>query len=248
VKSQLRLIHGASGEGRDGCPQCEAKDGLVDELSSKLNGALSELGKLTKRLARAQGVDPEAEDIRDVLGFWRVRCMPAAKIVVGSERWENVAGLLAMKNAAGGKCYTPLSLKAAVTGALLSEWHVENRRLDIFAVADKRLVSSIDKHIERAVGFKRRTGVSALTVVDELAGEGVAWLAERCECGHLWIEHLRGGARTDGSQPCATCGCSNFGQSLDERVEQWMREQAAGHGPDGEGPAGDAADEQRGAE
>lgn len=86
--------------------------------------------------------------------------------------------------------YTVLALKAAVLGALMSENHVENGWLD--AVTIFRDSTTVDKHLARAVRFKERQGVSALELVDKFFSARLAWLADRCSCERLRIDHLMG--------------------------------------------------------
>lgn len=215
-RPNLRLVDGATGELADVCPYClDAEQAMRNlrrqntELKNKLNVAL--------------GLEPDAEQIMEVLEFWRSRIMPRAKIVVGSERWLKVRARLRERDAKTKEAaYSVLHLKAAVTGALLSKDHVENNWLDAATIFRDSVTT--DKHIARTVRFKRVYGTSALGLVDELAGEGLRWLAERCACGHLWVEHLRGGPRPDGSQPCSECDCAHY-DFFSAKVDRFLREQ-----------------------
>lgn len=206
--------------------ELEAARQQVGEAEAELRGKRSQITQLRNQLAEMQAVEPEAEQIMDVLEFWRVRCMPGASIVVGSERWQKTRARLRERDAGTKeRCYTPLHLKAAVVGARLSEWHVKNKRLD--AATLFRDSKTVDDHIGRAVTFKRAYGTSAVTLLDELGSPVFAWLSRRCACGHLWLEHLKGGPGPDGNQPCDTCRCPHFGESLDDQVERWKVEHAA---------------------
>jgi hypothetical protein len=78
--------------------------------------------------------------------------------------------------------------------------------------------ATVDKHIARATSFRRRTGLSALTLLDELAGGALDWLAQRCSCGGLMLEHLGAGP---GALPCPARDCEGF-DFLNAKVERFM--------------------------
>jgi hypothetical protein len=186
----------------------EALD-IIDFLSRKLQGAGAQITKLERSLSKALAVEPEAEQILEVLSFWndfikQGRC----KLVVGSERWQKVRARLREKDVRTGEPYTVLQLRAAVVGAKLSDFHVKHGYLDAATIF--RDATTVDAHIARAVSFKRTYGASALAIVDELASEGLKWLAERCVCGHFRLDHVRKGPTPDLRQPCSACACEDF--------------------------------------
>lgn len=220
---RLRLVD-QNGE-LHAAPDLEQLRDELEGVTRSFAAAKGENTRLRRELSAAQGVEPEAKDVMDVLLFWRAQCMPRAQITVGSERWQKTRARLRERDAESGeRCYSPLKLKAAVVGAMLSDFHMQNRDkgyLDAASIfGDSR---KVDAHIQRAVGFKRLTGISALTLVDELGSEALRWLAERCSCTHLWVEHLRGGPRPGGLQPCSVegCGCANF-DYLSARIDRWV--------------------------
>ena len=64
--------------------------------------------------------------------------------------------------------------------------------------------------------------LSALHLVSEPGGEVFRWLAERCSCGHTWLEHLRSGtAAQGGAQVCSVCGCPMF-DVFHAKRERWL--------------------------
>ena len=218
---QLRVIDAHTGEVAadidDGaCPHCL-------ELERDLRGKRALLTRMRNELAEALGVEPEAEEIMAVLEFWRSRCMPRAHIVIGGERWLKVRARLREKDAINHKqCYPVLALKAAVLGAMLSEFHSKNGYLDAATIF--RDSKTVDGHLDRAKSFKRRTGISGLELLDELGATALDWLAERCSCEHSYLEHLRQGPRPDGTTPCCApgCGCEHF-DTFHAKVDRWIR-------------------------
>lgn len=225
--THLSLVDPSTGELAD-YPTLEAQRVQIENLKQQLAEAEVDLRskrsqntRLKSQLAEALGVEPEAEQVVEVLVFWRPLCMPGATIVVGSERWLKTRARLREKDITTGTRRSVAHLKAAVLGAKLSEYHVQNDYLD--AVTIFRDSSTVDKHIKRAVGFKRTYGESALEIVDVLAGEGLRWLAERCNCGAMWIEHLYGGPAPGGLQPCERTGCAHF-DNFYAKVDRFIRE------------------------
>ena len=220
----LRIVHGETGEqlGED-CPHCHETDLANRTLRSQLT-------RLKNEQAKAREKEAVAGDVIDVLSFWRDTLAPRAGIDAGSDNWDAVAKLLVMTDAqTGERRFTPLTLKAAVRGMLADEWIMErghsHRRRPQNAWRDP---ARVDELVERARGFKERTGVSGLRLIDALGERALAWLAYRCRCTHTWLEHLRfGGTTADGRQPCSTCTCSDFDMHgiRDEQALQELAEQ-----------------------
>jgi hypothetical protein len=198
-------------------PTVELLRQQISELELELRGKRSQITRLKNENARLMGVEPEADDIMDVLSYWREVCMPGASIVVGSERWKAVRARLRETDVTTKKLlYTPAHLKAAVAGVMMSEFHVSHRRdgyLDAASIfSDSK---KVDAHLARAIGFKQRNGISALTLIDELGGKALDWLALRCSCDALMVEHLHdvyAGRTTQGIKalPCPRTGCPHF--------------------------------------
>jgi len=221
---ELRLVDTITGEVQDTCGHCT-------ELERDLRVKRGQITKLKNENRRLAGLEPEADKVLEVLTYWRDTVRPRASIIIGSDSWKAVKARLTDTDVTTGQpAFTVLSLKAAVVGLTLDEWHMDPRarhRRDLnlaFSSSDK-----VTKLLYNAVRFKRTYAVSALTIIDELGGEALVWLAERCACDHLWIAHLRGGAAPGGLQPCSCegCGCENF-DFFTARVERWMAEHEGG--------------------
>lgn len=218
----LRLVNVDTGETPDVCPHCLA----TDEYNRRLRAEVSRFKGEERRRA---SVEARRADIVEVLSFWRDTVAPRAGVVAGSANWKAVSKRLGdVDEVTLEPRFNVLKLKAAVVGITLDPYRMEKgqsyRRHPNEAFKDPGLV---DKLIDRAVRFKRQTGVSALELVDELAGEGLRWLAERCSCTHTWLEHLRGGeAAQGGAQACSvegcSCGCYDF---FHAKVERFIKEQ-----------------------
>jgi hypothetical protein len=217
------VVDTETGQVADDCPSCLA-------LEQERRVQRAQMTRLKNELARAMGVEPEAADILEVCEYWRQLVAPRASIVVGQPRYKAVRDRLRDTDArTRERLFNPLKLKAAVVGITLDPWHMapgqrHRRDLDIaFSNSNK-----VERLIGQAIGFKRRTGTSALALVDELAGDALFWLAERCGCGHIRLEHVRLGPRHDGTQPCsvAGCGCADM-DWFAARVDRWERQQQA---------------------
>lgn len=206
---------------------------VVDEASAEVVALERELRakrrritELENQLAEQEGRSPEAKQVLEVLEYWRPLCMPRAKIVPKSERWRKTKDRLHDKDLTTGElAYTVLDLKAAVVGAKLSPDHVANGWLDASTIF--RDSTTVDKHIARCTTFRRETGVSALEIVDELMGPGLAKLAARCACGHLRLDHERENPAEElFDPPCAVHGCVCEGfDSFDHEIELWKAQQ-----------------------
>lgn len=177
----LHVVDRDSGEVLDGCPDCKS-------LEMELRAKRAQITRLKNENARLMGVEPEHEIVQEVLAYACKLLMPNATIVPGSKRWMAVRARLK-------EGFDPLQLRAAACGAVMDGWTMDasqRHRRDpehVFSDAGK-----VDRLIQDAVGFKGRTGVSALTLVDELGGPALSFLADRCSCGGLRVAHLMGNA------------------------------------------------------
>jgi hypothetical protein len=195
------------------------------ELAKKVAHLAGENTKLRKAEEERQASSIGSKQIREVLEFWRPLCMPRAKIVVGSERWQKVKARLADRTIEGELAYSVLHLKAAVVGAKLSPDHVQNGWLDASTIF--RDSTTVDKHLARVTQFKRDTGVSALSITDELMSGRYERLAEVCDCGHIRLDHEKERPAEElWNPPCGMHGCSCPGWSTAPLWEQlrWAAE------------------------
>lgn len=170
-----------------GCPDCKA-------LEMELRGKRSQITKLKNENARLMGVEPDHDDILQVCEFHRRMVVPNGSVAVGSKGWTTVrARLRDVHPGTERKLFDPLRLRAAVCGIALDAWHMEkghsHRRYLENAFRD---AGKVDRLIDLAIGFRRETGTSALELLDDLAGDRLAWLADRCSCGGLRVAHLMG--------------------------------------------------------
>lgn len=230
ARPELRLLDTATGEVRE-LPNVADLHARIENLTDQLDGAKDgwaaakgEIKKLRRENAQLMGVEPAHKKIMDVLQFAMPLLVPNGRIVVAGPRWKNVRARLKDRDAETQVLlFTPLHLKAAAVGVTMSEFHMSKLAYrdpeSIYADPDR-----VQKHIQRAVRFRRVYGTSALTLVDELGQQALAWLARRCECGRLWAEHLKDGPTADGSQPCPATGCPHFAESVDDQLERWKAE------------------------
>lgn len=235
----LRVVDSETGEVRGDCPDCRS-------LELELRGKRGQITRLKNELAQLREVSPERDDVIFVLEAHRELLMPGAKISERSARWGVVEALLKLRDdESGGRLFTALELKAAVVGMSLQPFIKENRWARDLTwgftsqpVAAKPGAkpgprfpdpSQVERHMRFAVEFKRRTGTSALTLLDELGGGALWWLAERCECGHLRAEHAVHGPTRDLRLPCDVegCGCADM-DWLSAKIDRFMREQTGG--------------------
>lgn len=215
-KPRLRIVDSEGQLVGEDCPHCRDT-----ELALRV-----ERGKNTRlknELAQAMAVEPIHEQIVEVLSFWRRTLAPNASIVEGSDNWKAVRARLREKDAeTHEQRFDVLRLKAAVVGISLSEWHMakgqSHRRHPATAFGN---AGKVDRLIEGAVAFKRQTGSSALTLLDELGSGVLWWLAERCGCGHVRAQHAVQGPTQDLRLPCDVegCGCTD----MDWFEAKWQR-------------------------
>lgn len=221
------------------CPHCHETDMAMRKLRT-------ENTRIRNENAQLREVAPEHGAVRSVLEYHRELLMPGAKISEHTARWGVVHSLLKMKDDETGEALlTELQLRGAIVGMTLQPFIMD--KANRFArdltwaftsqspgnkpggkpgprFADP---AQVQKHLDYAVTFKRQTGTSALGVLDELGGEGLRWLSERCSCSHTWLAHLRGGeAAQGGAQRCAVqdCDCGMF-DIWHAQVERFKREQ-----------------------
>lgn len=222
----LRSVDMRTGEVIEGCPDCERNQAKVESLTGVLVARDRRITELKNENARLRAVEPEHKDVIEVLTYCRDLLRPSAAVTVDSDSYKAVrARLRDTDETTGEPAFSVAALKAAAFAISLSPWHMEkgqtHRRDPANAFGNAGKVTRL---LGDAIGFKRTYGISGLDIVERLGGEGFEWLAERCSCGGLWIEHLYGGGPTpDGRQPCERTGCESF-DWFEVRVARWFRE------------------------
>lgn len=201
----------------EGCQGCVRHSKTIASLEG-------ELTKLRNEEDERLGLAPDAGRIMEVLRFHKQMLAPHAKIVRGKAAWKAVKEILAATDAETNRpAFTVLHCKAAIVGLSLSAWHREHKKTSaafLFSDPDR-----VQEHIATCVTFKREYGTSALEIVDELGGPGLAKLAVRCTCGHLRLDHERETPELEiWDPPCSVHGCACEGfDDWDHRVEMAKR-------------------------
>lgn len=217
------VVNQETGEVSEGCPECADKDDQIEGLKTRVASLAGTNTRIKREHAELDAVAPNRDEILEVMAYWRVTICPGAKVTASSKGWRTVKARLAEPDEETGRQFTVLELKAAVVGMTLDQWHMDgnhrHRRYLENAFSD---AGKVNRLVSKAVSFKRTYGASALTIVDELAGASLVWLAERCSCGHLRLDHVRQGPTPDGRQPCdgqtahdqsgmpVPCECTDF--------------------------------------
>lgn len=214
ARPRLRLIDGHGEYVGEACHACIAKD-------EKLAAQSRELTRLRNEETERLGLAADASSIMVVLTFHKK--LFGGKIVRGKAAWKNVKARFADIDAETGEpAFTVRHLNAASLGLSLSKWHRQHKKTGaawLFEDPDR-----VQEHISTCTSFRREVGVSALEIVDELMGPGLAKLAARCECGHLRLDHERERPELDLlDPPCAVHGCSCEGfDDFVWRVDRFM--------------------------
>lgn len=244
-RPDLRLVNPDTGEVEE-TPENFA-DALV--IIDELRGELAKVGDTIKAQADKLGSQRRAnrelrdgqvvaapkqdrsEEVREVLLYWRPKCMKDAKIIPGSPRWEKTRDRLEDVDIDGELAYTVQDLKDAVDGALRSDYHVQNGYLDAETIF--RDSGTVEKHRARLPNAWRPTVLDNGLILDRHVKEQLAglrpWEADaldRCDCGHVRFEHSKNLA--DGSMlgwwPCSNCSCTDFDDRF-QRADKWIAEQ-----------------------
>jgi hypothetical protein len=207
-------VDGATGEATEVCPDCVVKDAEKTRMARSYEATIRNLR------ADLEAAQPDDRAVRAVLDYWADRVQqegwwsrrPLFK--PGDQRWQAVRGRLK-----DGR--TVQDCELAVEGALLGD-RKRIRREWIDATSVFRNNENFERHLERAVDRDQENVVVRRALPAELAAldaDQLAYLAERCGCGHLRLFHV-GCAETAGRQVCARCGCGDY-HDEGETVEQW---------------------------
>lgn len=198
------------------CAGCHDKDILIEQLQGELGGKSMAIGKLKREVARVQGMEPDAEQVRWVLAYWRDRVKPKAKIVPGSERWSKVKARLK-------EGFTYEELMVAVDGALLSDFHRENGYLDAKTIFKEHDV--VEGHRDRALAPDADKLYALAAIPREIAEhpevQGV--LIALCDCGCPLVVHSKADPFRDWRRPCLLCDCEDF-DDTERMADEWARE------------------------
>lgn len=216
TRPDLRLVDTSTGEVSELPDELEKLRQQLAEAESELRAKRSQITLLKNENAALRAIEPDHDDILGVMTFWRSRLVPGASVTTSAKGWKTVRKLLREVDEESGKPrFTPLHLKAAVAGMALDEYTMDrryrHRRYLENALSDP---GKVDRLIEGAVSFKRRNGVSALTLLDELGAPALSFLADRCSCGGLRMAHLMG------------AGCPSFDEFA-AKVERHLAGEAA---------------------
>lgn len=222
----LHLAHdAATGEVIDGCANCIQLEEENEGLKTALSASKGQNTRLKRQLANMRFVAPDTDDVRELLDYHRKLLMPGVKIAESSVRWGVVSDLLKLKDAETDKpLFSVLELKAAIAGMALQPYimdaaHLYRRDLTTAFCSRRNGGPSlpdpgkVERHIGEAIGFRRETGTSALELLDDLADERLAWLADRCSCGEMRVAHLM----------CRTA-CEDFDE-FEAKQWRWLRQQ-----------------------
>lgn len=223
ARPHVRLIsdHGEL-VGEDVCLGCV-------ELSKKIAHLSGELTKLRNEQERAERRDPLDGQVMEVCTFHKRLLSPTWKIVRKKGAYKDVRDRLMDLDAETGQpAFTVRHLQAATVGLSICEWTRQRKIRSASWLFGQ--TAHVQWMIDEAIGFKRSNGTSALTIVDELGRGGLERLAERCECGHIRLEHEKERPELDlFDPPCAVhgCDCVGWSEALDSRIWRWVAEQEA---------------------
>lgn len=221
--SPLRLVDTQTGE----LVHQDERDLLIEELERQKRGLTLQNGKLRAENTRLRSVEPNHEEIREVLHYWRDTCKPnATSIGPEGERWLKVRARF-QDTLEGRHSWTKDELKLAVDGALLDPWlngtapkaPKDGRFLDAKTIF--KSPEQVERLIDLALGFKGQTGAhlrDVLEVADRLRVVSWKHLTRTCECGHLRLEHAAGDPHHEGRERCFMCSCPDFFQDVFEAM------------------------------
>lgn len=224
-EARIRLVDTTTGE----VVEEDERDLLIEQLQADLKGKQLAVSRLKRELKELRAVEPEAQTIREILEYWRSRCLPGATLAIGGKRWEKVRARLKDK-LDDREPWTPGELRLAVDGALLDPW-LSGRDRHSRGYLDAETIFRDAEQVERlrdlALGFKAQAGAhlgDLIDVADEL--RIVEWkpILRICVCGHRRIEHRRPDPDLHGFEGCLECECPDFADDvLNELWEQQPR-------------------------
>lgn len=216
-----------NGEATPQCAQCLALLRNLDRQEGIIATKQREIDELRHTKKDLLSTTELAGDIMDVLKFHKRILSPSAKIHRGGPAWKNVKDRFEDTDAETGfLSFTKKDLLGAVVGLWTVDsedgWYRKHGKIGakfLFGSADR-----VEEFLDPVRALDRKIGTSALEIVDELMGEGLAWLAVRCECGHLRLDHERERPELGTVQPpCAVHGCACTGfDDFTWRSERWL--------------------------
>lgn len=217
----LRAVD-SNGEVQSSEEKCADCVGYERDLRSKR----LRIGLLEKRLSQAEGTDPDAPEVRAVLDYWATRVVeegwwqrkPAYR--PGHARWTMVGSRLKEPEYDIDYCMT------VVEGALTqSRWScnscgsVKPKREWLDALSLFR-EGNIEKHYERARDEHMERVKALRKLPPELQDADLTFLTQRCDCGHLRMEHSKPDPWREHRTPCLMdCWCDGF-SDYEHRVEK----------------------------
>lgn len=233
--SALRLIDADGVVVAENSHTLQELQDLNQRQAAELNGYRLRLANLQREIRDLQGVEPEAEEVRMVLGYWAKRVVeegwytrrPTFK--PGDERWSAVRGRLKSD-------WTAEQLFEVVEGAL-AQPRQKMKRAWLDATSIFRNERNASQHYEFAQDPRMERVKAARELPEEFQagidnGE-LKGLLERCDCGHLRMAHCYPLKpewtipEMVGWQPCLSggCDCMDF-DDIQTRMAEWRAKQA----------------------
>lgn len=245
-EAALRLIDG-DGQVVEDTYNHEQLQQIIERQEAELCGYRLRVSNLQRKLRDLQGVEPEAGDVKTVLDYWAQRVYeegwwPARKPTFkpGSDRWTSTRARLKEK-------WTAPQLCEAVEGALLDASKSKDRLARQGRQFSRSWIdaTSIFRSNERTEHFYEQAHdpnmerVKATRELPEelqakLATGELGWLLQRCDCGHMHLEHCLPLPEEwtipamVGWEPCLVrgCECTAF-DDIHTQAQEWLRRREA---------------------
>lgn len=206
------------------------KDATIERMGKDLRRMRDRVRELEGEFADKAARDPRAQDIRDVLLYWRDRCAShRTRIVPDSPRWRKVRDRLTEQDI-DGHVLAPKDLCEAVDGALLSDFHTgkdpkTGGKSYLGAETLFRDADTVQHHQDRlrAARGEAPLAFAALPFPDEV----VFWLSDECSCGHSRAHHVGAEQGCWAAVGDKACGCDRF-DGLQDRIDRFLERNAVG--------------------
>jgi len=212
------------------CDQCQAERERAERIAEDMllveqekRGLLRRINALKTELSRQRKEHPNAVAAKRLFDHWVTALGKNANTVYGEKREKALLERLVQ--------FSEDDLRLAIDGMASVPYVGRKGRQHDAGYGAKRhdeltIVMADETTVERFMGYGREAkGIMDVSGMGRVNVQPIpASMLERCDCGHMRLEHSKADPNRFGAQPClhGGCECIDF-DNLHRLADEWLR-------------------------